>query len=98
MSVRLRSVSMLDRNVKEAVAQRVPEIEHAVVPARQEARAEHHVGFTLAQAARAVACRSAVVLEIGVLDRDEVTGRVRDTGPQRGALALIAGVMQYFDA
>ena len=82
---------------QEAVADGVPEEQHAPRAAR-EARAVDHVGVALEDGRDQARVLARVVLEIGVLDDGDVAGHVRDRRPHRGALALVALVPDQHQA
>ena len=74
------------------VADRVPEVQHPVRPARQEPRAVDDVGDVGCQRLDEVVVLGRVVLEVGVLDEHELGGGEREAGAQRRALALVVVV------
>jgi hypothetical protein len=73
----------------------VPEVEHAM-PARaaQEARAEHDVRPSLGDGGEQRWVVGGVVLEVGVLDHDHVSGGLGEGGPQRRSLAAVRPMLE----
>ena len=95
MSVRFRLVNMFERSVSRPLPTRVPEVEHAVRLAADEARAEHDVGLALEDRLHQPRVLARVVFEVGVLDDDHVAGRRGESRAQRGAFALILLMQDY---
>src|SRR4051812_2706513 len=71
------------------VAGVVPEVDDAVRTAAEEAAAEDDVGMTVDDRLEQPRVVGGVVLEVGVLDEDDVAGRRREPGTQRGALPAV---------
>ena len=72
---------------QELVAERVPEVQHAVRAPRQEARPVHDVGLAGLERLEQLAVLGGVVLEVGVLD-DRRSRRVASAKPARSAAPL----------
>ena len=81
---------MFDSSVSSAVADRVPEVQHPVRPAAEEARAEHDVGVARLERLEQHAVLARVVLEVGVLDDDVLAGGGGEAAAQRRPLAAVA--------
>jgi hypothetical protein len=74
---------------QEPVADRMPEVQHAVRIPSEEPRPDDNVGASVCKRFNQAAQILRVVLEIRVLHRDEVAGRAPEAGVEGGALALI---------
>ena len=71
----------------------MPEEQHAMRPA-EKARSEHRIGPPVQNRLQERRIVRRVVLQVGVLDDDDVALRLREAGPQRRALALVALVVE----
>ena len=72
----------------------MPEQQHAM-RASLEARAVDGVGFAVADRAQQGGQLGRIVLEVGVLRHDHITGGGGDAALERGALAAIGGVTDH---
>ena len=97
MSVRLRSVSQLLKRVEQLVAERVAVVEDAAALAGQEARAVDDVGAVLQEGADQARIVARVVLEVGVLEQDEVAGRLGDAAADGRPLPLVLPLLEQAD-
>ena len=83
---------------QEPVAQRMTEVEHATAIGGRKPRAVDDVGVVLEEGPHETRVVARVVLEIGVLEDDQVAGRLGDAAAHRRALALIVRLLDQPDA
>lgn len=64
-------------------------------PSSEESRAEHHVGLIGPQWFQETPELHGVVLEIGILDGDKVSGSLTKPGPKRRSLPLVLCMAEH---
>ena len=89
MSVRFRFVNDVRQQRQDAVADRVPEVQHAVRIAADEPRPEDHVRLAVENRPSQLRELRRVVLQVGILHDDHVAGRSGEAGPERRALPAV---------
>ena len=82
---------------QDVIADRVPEVQHAMRLAARESRAIDHVGQAVDDRLDQLRVLLRIVFEVGVLDDDYVASRFGEPSAQRGALPLIDGMEERPD-
>src|SRR5882762_4125908 len=67
----------------------MPEVEHTMRTAAEEARSEDDIGAALNQGLQELRVLGWVIFEIGVLDDDEIASRLLNAAAERSALAHV---------
>src|SRR4051812_40473517 len=75
----------------------MPEIQNAVWPCTEKARAIDHVRFAFKEGLQQKRIFTGVVFEVCVLNNDEIAGRLENSATERRSLALVLRLKKYFD-